>query len=271
MLLICSFHNWYDVRTKCLLQFNHQYFFCTARVKLVKTLLFQNVLLWKNCWKSPTKAALDRNVKDTPGNCGTSVTKPHLSRHKSCCSGRILYCPNCPNFSIKSRGDLNYHIAKKHSAAGLKNNHTCKECNTEFPSFYSLRHHKQRYHTAETTSSAAETTSSGGKVDVQSLADAGEDKSLEEVLQACRHSLVDSEIQKGRHSVLSFVVNKLTAQVIEEKLDRALDKLKCAAKLNLALFFFLENIEDGKFRYFSPVRTTPCCNSQKFWVTKATW
>ena len=50
--------------------------------------------------------------------------------------------------------------------------------------------------------------------------------------------------------MFNFVVNKLTAQVIKQKLDRILDKLKCAAKLNLALGFILKNNEDGKFRYF---------------------
>ena len=50
--------------------------------------------------------------------------------------------------------------------------------------------------------------------------------------------------------MFTFAVNNLTAQVIEEKLDRVLDKLKCIAKLNLALGFIVKNIEDGKFRYF---------------------
>ena len=77
-----------------------------------------------------------------------------------------------------------------------------------------------------------------------------DDQSLREELQSCRHFLVDSEIQKGRHSVFNFAVNNLTAQVIDEKLNRVLDKLKCVAKLNLALGFFLKNIEDGRFRYF---------------------
>ena len=108
--------------------------------------------------------------------------------------------------------------------------------------FFSLRHHKQRCHTAETTSSWE-------NVEMQSLADAGDDKSLEQELQSCRHFLVDSELQKGRHSVFNFVVNSLIAQVIEEKLDSDLDKLKCAAKLILALGFILKNIADGKFRY----------------------
>ena len=77
-----------------------------------------------------------------------------------------------------------------------------------------------------------------------------DDESLREELESCRHFLVASEIQKGRHSVFNCAVNKLTAQVIEEKLDRVLDKLKCVAKLNLALGFILKNIEDGKIRYF---------------------
>ena len=50
-----------------------------------------------------------------------------------------------------------------------------------------------------------------------------DDQTLREELQSCRHFLVDSEIQKGRHSVFNFVVNSLTAQVIHEKLDRVLD------------------------------------------------
>ena len=77
-----------------------------------------------------------------------------------------------------------------------------------------------------------------------------DDQSLREELQSCRHFLVDSEIQKRRHSVFNFAVNNLTAQVIEENLDRVLDNLKCVAKLNLALGFILKNIEDGKFRCF---------------------
>ena len=79
-----------------------------------------------------------------------------------------------------------------------------------------------------------------------------DNQSLREELQSCRHFLVDFEIQKGRHSVFNFAfaVNNLTAQVIEEKLDCVLDKLKCVAKDNLALGFILKSIEDGKFRYF---------------------
>ena len=141
--------------------------------------------------------ALDRNVKVSCGNCGTSVTKKHLCQHKSSCSSGKLYCPRCPNFSTKSGDDWNYHIAKKHSAAGPKNNHKCKECSIEFNRFYSLRHHKKHYQIAENTSS-------GEKADMQSLADVGDDKRLEEELQLCRHYLVDFETQKGRHGWYSI-------------------------------------------------------------------
>ena len=90
--------------------------------------------------------ALDRNDKVTCENCGTSVTKKHLSRHKKICSAGTLYCPKCPNFSTKSRVDLNYHIAKQHSAAGPSKTYKCTLCHAEFPGFYALRQHKNTQH-----------------------------------------------------------------------------------------------------------------------------
>ena len=189
--------------------------------------------------------ALDRNVKVTCGDCGISVTKKHLSRHKSSCSGGTLYCTQCPNFFTKSRDDLNYHNVKKHSAAGLSKTYKCTLCHAEFPGFYALRQHKNSQHGKQIGFGASNT-------DVEDIVGDVDNQSLREELQSCRHFLVDSEIQKGRHSVFNFAVNNLTAQVIEEKLDRVLDKLKCVAKLNLALGVILKNIEDGKFRYFYP-------------------
>ena len=187
--------------------------------------------------------ALDRNVKVTCENCGTSVTKYHLSRHKSRCSRGALYCTQCPNFSTKSRDDLNYHIAKQHSAAGPSKTYKCNLCHAQFPGFYALRQHKNTQHGKQIGFGAS-------NIDVEDIVEDVDDQSLREELQSCRHFLVDSEIQKGRHSVFDFAVNNLTAQVIKEKLDRVLDKLKCVAKLNLALGFILKNIEDRKFRYF---------------------
>ena len=146
-------------------------------------------------------------------------------------------------FFTKPRVDLKYHIAKQHSASGPSNTYKCKLCHAEFPGFYALRQHKNTQHGTQTGFGAS-------NIGVEDIVGDVDDQSLREELQSCRHFLVDSEIQKGKHSVFNFAVNKLTAQVIEEKLDRVLDKLKCVAKLNLALGFILKNIEDGKLRYF---------------------
>ena len=186
--------------------------------------------------------ALDQNVKVTCENCGTSVTKINLSRHKSRCSGGTLSCTQCPNFFTKSRNDLNYHNAKQHSAAVPSKTHKCNLCHADFPGFYALRQHKNTQHGKQIGFGAS-------NIDVEYIVGDVDDQSLREELQSCRHFLVDSEIQKGRHSLFNFAVNNLTAQVIEEKLDRVLDKLKYVAKLNLVLGFILKNIEDGKFRY----------------------
>ena len=91
-------------------------------------------------------SALDQNVKISCGNCGTSVTKRKLSRHKSRCSVETLLCPKCPNFSTKARDDLNYHTAKKYATPRVKSTHKCKVCFKEFCVFYALRQHKTIEH-----------------------------------------------------------------------------------------------------------------------------
>ena len=186
---------------------------------------------------------LDRNVKVTSENCGTSVTKKNLSRHKKSCSAGILYCSQCPNFSTLSPDDLNYHIAKQHSAAGPSKTYKCKLCHAGFPGFFALRQNKNTQH-------GTQIGFGGSNFDVEDIVGDFDDQSLREELQSCKHFLVDSEIQKGRHSVFNFAVNNLRAQVIEKKLDRVLGKLNCVAKLILTLGFNLKNIEDGKFKYF---------------------
>ena len=159
------------------------------------------------------------------------------------CSGGALYCPKCLNFSTKSTDDISYHIAKQYSAAGPSKTYKCNLCHAEFTGFYALRQHKNTQHGKQIGFGAS-------NFDVEDIVGDVEDQNLREELQSCRHFLVDSEIQKRRHSVFNFAVNNLTAQFIEEKLVRVLDKLKCVAKLNLPLGFILKNIEDGKFRWF---------------------
>ena len=148
--------------------------------------------------------ALDRNVKVTCENCRTSVTKYHLSRHKSRCSGGTLYCTQSPNFSTKSRDDLNYHIAKQHSAAGPSKTYKCNLCHADFPGFYALRQHKN-------TQNGKRIGFEASNIDVEDIVEDVDDQSLREELQSCRHFLVDSEIQKGRHSVFNFAVDNFTS------------------------------------------------------------
>ena len=132
---------------------------------------------------------------------------------------------------------------QNNTAAGASKTYKCNLCHAEFSGFYALRQHENTQHGKQIGFGA-------NNIDVEDIVGDVEDQSLREELHSCKHFLVDSEIQKGRHSVFNFAVNNLTAQVIEEKLDRVLDKLKCVAKLNLALGFILKNIEDGNFRYF---------------------
>ena len=186
--------------------------------------------------------SLIRKEKVSCKHCGTQVTRINLSGHKKRCSAGTLYCTQCPNFSTLFQDDLNYHVAKQHSAAGPSKTYKCRLCHAEFPGFYALCQHKNTQHGTQMGFRL-------NNIDVEDIVGDVDDQSLREELQSCRHFLVDSEIQKGRHSVFNFAVNNLTAQVIVEKLDRILDKLKCVAKLNLALGFILKNIEDGKVRY----------------------
>ena len=184
--------------------------------------------------------ALDRNVKVTCGKCGTSVTKKHLTRHKSSCSDGTLYCANCPNFSTKSRDDLHYHIAKKHAIPALKNAHKCKICFKEFSGFYALRQHKRREQGLQMKSA---------EFDVSNFLEE-ENADLKEELQAFQHFLIDSELEKGRHRVFNFAMSTFDNSLIDKKLDLVFEGLECAAKVNFAFGFVLKNVKDGSCRYF---------------------
>ena len=194
--------------------------------------------------------ALNRNEKVTCENCGVQITKLNLARHNKHCSAGTLYCAQCPNFSTLSQDDLNSYIAKQHGKAGPSKTYKSKLCYAEFPGFYALRQHKNTQHGKQIGFGAS-------SIDVEDIVGDLDDQSLREEIQSCRHFLVDSEIQKGRHSMFNFAVNNLTAQVIEEKLDRVLDKLKCVAKLNLALGFILRIPKTGNSDVFMLMRTTP--------------
>ena len=187
--------------------------------------------------------SLNRNAKVTYENCGTQTTKLKLTRHKKRCSVGTLYCTQCPNFSTKSQSDLNYHIAKKHSAPKRDITFKCKLCFQEFPGFYALRQHRNTQHGKQVGSRTRD-------VDVEHIVGDVEDHSLREELRSCQHFLVDSEIERARHKVSNYAVETLNETIVNEKLDYFFNNLKCAAKVNLAFGFSLKNIEDGGFRYF---------------------
>ena len=184
--------------------------------------------------------ALDRNVKVTCGNCRTSVTKQKLSRHKSRCSRGTLYCTNCPKFSTKSRDDLNSHIAKKHATLRVKTTDKCKTCFKEFSGFYALRQHKTSEHGIQMKTA---------EFDVNNFLEV-DAADLKEQLQACKHFLVDSELEKGRHPVFNFAMSTFDNSLINQNSVLVFKRLKCAAKINLAFGFILKNVQDGSCRYF---------------------
>ena len=168
------------------------------------------------------------------------MTKKHLCRHKSSCSGGTLYCATCPNFSTKSRADLNYHIAKKHATPPLKNTHKCKICFEMFSGFYALRQHKTSEHGFQMKSA---------EIDVSNLLE-DDDADLKEELQACQHFLVDSELEKRRNRVFNFAKSTFHNSLISRKFNLVFNGLKCAAKFNLAFGFVLKNVENGSCRFF---------------------
>ena len=220
-------------------------FFAIISIALLPSIRFNlHVFLRLLCQTTTVEMpSLYRNEKVTCENCGTQTTKLNLARHKKSCFAGTLYCTQYPNFSTKSQNDLNYHIAKKHSAPKPDVTFKCKLCYQEFPGFYALRQHRNTQHGVHTGSGTKD-------VDVEHIVEDVEDQRLREELRFCQHFLVDSELERVRHKVFVYAVETLNETIVNEKLDHFSDNLKCAAKVNLAFGVFLKNIEDGGSRYF---------------------
>ena len=73
---------------------------------------------------------------------------------------------------------------------------------------------------------------------------------LKEELSACQHFLVDTEMENGRHKAFNFQVSKLDITIINEKIGEAFNKLDSAAKINIALGFYLCIVETGEYWYY---------------------
>ena len=223
-------------------------FFNNISFALLQSSCFNSHVYFRLLSQTPTieMPSLNRYDKVTCENCGTQTTKLNLARHKKRCSVGTLYCNQCPNFSTKSQNDLNYHIAKKHSASKPDISFKCKLCYAEFPGFYVLRQHRNTQHGTQIGSGTRD-------VDVEHIVGDVEDHSLGEELRSCQHFLVDSELERARHKVFNYAVETLNETIVNEKLD-FFNNLKCAAKVNLAFGFILKNIEDGRVPIFLRTR-----------------
>ena len=205
--------------------------------------------------------SLIRKEKITCETCGTQTTRNNNVRHNKRCSVGTLYGTQCPNFSTRSQNDLNYHIAKKHSAPKLDVTFKSKLCFQEFPGFYALRQHRNTQHGKQVGSGTRD-------VDVEHIVGYVEDHSLREELRSCQHFLVDSELERARHKVFNYAVETLNETIVNEKLDHFFNNLKCAAKVNLASGFILKKIEDGGFRYFHAHENNTLLDRSKFVCTQ---
>ena len=97
-------------------------------------------------------------------------------------------------FLLKNKNDLNYHIAKKHSAPKPDVTFKCKVCYQEFPGYYALRQHRN-------TQNGMQIRSGTRDVDVEHIVGEVEDHSLRAELHCCEYFLVDSERQRARHKI----------------------------------------------------------------------
>ena len=77
-------------------------------------------------------------------------------------------------------------------------------------------------------------------------------QSLKEELAACQHLLDNMHSEHGRQEVFNFNLSDLDNKKINEKLNEVFANLNCAAKINIALGFLLQNIERNDYRYFYP-------------------
>ena len=205
--------------------------------------------------------SFNRYEKVTCENCGTQTTKLNFTRHKKNCSAGTMYCSQCPSFSTKSQNDLDYHIAKKHSASKPDVTFKCKLCSQEFPAVYALLQHRNNQHGMQIGSRTR-------AVDVEHIVGDVEDHSLREELRSCQHFLVDSELERSRHKVFNYAVETLKQTIANEKVDHFFNNLKCAAKTNLAFGFILKNIENGGFRYFYAHENNTFLDRSKFVCTR---
>ena len=193
--------------------------------------------------------AKDRNLSVNCEKCGKSVVETNIARHRKTCTMGTLSCKkkNC-NFATKNNAELSYHIAKAHGARVRNTLNKCVVCQKQFPSFYSLQLHRKKAHQASTKVGSSSTKR---VCEIMEKND-NDSESLKEELAACQHLLDDMHAEHGRQEVFNFSLLNLDTKEINEKLNEIFANLNCAAKINIALGFLLQNIETNDYRYFYP-------------------
>ena len=141
--------------------------FCIAPVELLKSLLSFQINPLLHFTHMPSLISIE---KVNCENCGTRTTRLHLARHEKRCSAGSVAFPSSTNFSTKSRAELKYHIAKKHSKASTRVDE-CKTCDKGFNSFYLLQKNRRKEY-GEPKSSGAQ------KIDVTQLVGYFDDNSI---------------------------------------------------------------------------------------------
>ena len=160
------------------------------------------------------------------------------------------------------QNDLNYHIAKKHSAPIPDITFKCKLCYAEVPGFYASRQHRNTQHGPQMGFGAS-------NIDVEDIVGDADDQRLREEMESCKHFLTDTEIENGRDKVFNFAMSSFDMSLLNDKLDYVFKELKRAAKVNLAFGFVLENIEDGMCRYFYAHASNTVMERSKLVCTQA--
>ena len=82
-----------------------------------------------------------------------------------------------------------------------------------------------------------------------------DDADLKGEQQACKHFLVDSELEKRRHRVFNFAMSTFVNFLVNQKLDWVFNGLKCAAKETLRLDLFSKTLKMDRVDIFVLTRT----------------
>ena len=170
-------------------------FICIATLKPLQSFEFNLDRLFSTNFTQ--MLSLNRHEKVKCENCGTQTTKPTLARHRKNCSAATLHCIQFPNFFTKSQKNLNYHIAKKHSAPKPDVIFKCKLCYREFSGFYALHQHRNTQHGPNVGFGESNFVEEDIVGDV-------DDQSLRKELESCKHFLTDTQMENGIHRVINF-------------------------------------------------------------------